>query len=47
MLTLLQIWDQGNTRFGCVPKIEKTQNLTPPSGSATGSSKIETINRRW
>ena len=32
----LQIWDQGNTRFGCVPKIEPTQNLTPPpdSGSA-------------
>lgn len=21
------IWDQGNTRFGVVPKIEKTQNL--------------------
>ncbi|KAL1874408.1 hypothetical protein VTK73DRAFT_334 [Phialemonium thermophilum] len=21
------IWDQGNNRFGCVPKIEKTQNL--------------------
>ncbi|KAI8946491.1 eukaryotic aspartyl protease [Xylaria longipes] len=28
------IWDQGNTRFGVVPKIEKTQNLTPPT--ATG-----------
>lgn len=25
------IWDQGNTRFGLVPKIEKTQNLEPPS----------------
>ncbi|KAJ3483987.1 hypothetical protein NLG97_g7172 [Lecanicillium saksenae] len=24
------IWDQGNERFGAVPKIEKTQNLTPP-----------------
>ncbi|PQK13192.1 hypothetical protein BB8028_0004g01230 [Beauveria bassiana] len=24
------IWDQGNQRFGAVPKIEKTQNLTPP-----------------
>ncbi|KAF4838221.1 Aspergillopepsin-1 [Colletotrichum siamense] len=45
--SIYAIWDQGNTRFGCVPKIEKTQNLTPPSGSATGSSKIETINRRW
>ncbi|KAK1715941.1 eukaryotic aspartyl protease [Colletotrichum lupini] len=29
--SIYAIWDQGNTRFGCVPKIEKTQNLTPPS----------------
>ncbi|KAF7515186.1 hypothetical protein G7054_g14713 [Neopestalotiopsis clavispora] len=28
------IWDQGNTRFGVVPKIEKTQNLTPPTTSS-------------
>ncbi|KAI1738040.1 eukaryotic aspartyl protease [Xylaria scruposa] len=28
------IWDQGNNRFGVVPKIEETQNLTPPT--ATG-----------
>ncbi|KAI0546011.1 eukaryotic aspartyl protease [Xylaria curta] len=28
------IWDQGNTRFGVVPKIEETQNLTPPTASA-------------
>ncbi|KAI1749825.1 eukaryotic aspartyl protease [Xylaria castorea] len=27
------IWDQGNTRFGVVPKIEKTQNLTPPTAT--------------
>jgi len=26
------IWDQGNNRFGAVPKIEKVQNLTPPEG---------------
>lgn len=25
------IWDQGNTRLGLVPKIEKTQNLDPTS----------------
>lgn len=25
------IWDQGNTRIGLVPKIEKTQNLDPTS----------------
>ncbi|KAK7992892.1 aspartic endopeptidase [Apiospora saccharicola] len=30
------IWDQGNKRFGVVPKIEKTQNLTPPAGSGGG-----------
>ncbi|KAB5554529.1 eukaryotic aspartyl protease [Coniochaeta sp. 2T2.1] len=24
------IWDQGNNRFGCVSKIEKTQNVNPP-----------------
>ncbi|KAI0134504.1 aspartic endopeptidase [Xylariales sp. AK1849] len=29
------IWDQGNTRFGVVPKIEATQNLDPPAASAT------------
>ncbi|KAK9421488.1 putative Eukaryotic aspartyl protease [Seiridium unicorne] len=28
------IWDQGNKRFGVVPKIEKTQNLTPPTTSS-------------
>ncbi|OAA73044.1 Peptidase A1 [Akanthomyces lecanii RCEF 1005] len=27
------IWDQGNQRFGAVPKIEKTQNLTPPKAA--------------
>ncbi|KAI0402553.1 eukaryotic aspartyl protease [Xylaria palmicola] len=30
------IWDQGNTRFGVVPKIEKTQSLTPPAAAAAG-----------
>ncbi|KAK2045970.1 eukaryotic aspartyl protease [Colletotrichum somersetense] len=29
--SIYAIWDQGNTRFGCVPKIEKTQNLQPSS----------------
>lgn len=28
------IWDQGQTRFGLVPKIESTQNLEPPSTSS-------------
>ncbi|KAJ9156376.1 Aspartic protease pep1 [Pleurostoma richardsiae] len=28
------IWDQGNTRFGCVPKIEATQNLEPPTDAS-------------
>ncbi|KAI1429168.1 eukaryotic aspartyl protease [Xylaria sp. FL1777] len=28
------IWDQGNTRFGVVPKLEGTQNLTPPTAAA-------------
>lgn len=31
------IWDQGNVRFGLVPKLEKTQNLTPPSGTGAGT----------
>ncbi|KAJ8130312.1 hypothetical protein O1611_g3316 [Lasiodiplodia mahajangana] len=31
------IWDQGNLRFGLVPKLEKTQNLTPPTGTGTGA----------
>lgn len=31
ILTMKQIWDQGNKRFGVVPKIEATQNLKPPT----------------
>lgn len=26
-----KIFDQGNQRFGAVPKIQATQNLNPPS----------------
>ncbi|KAK6846057.1 eukaryotic aspartyl protease [Apiospora arundinis] len=37
------IWDQGNTRFGVVPKIEKTQNLTPPASSGQGGEKVTSI----
>ncbi|KAK8085247.1 aspartic peptidase A1 [Apiospora hydei] len=39
------IWDQGNTRFGVVPKIEKVQNLTPPiTGSgAGGGEKVTSV----
>ncbi|KAK7932354.1 acid protease [Apiospora marii] len=33
------IWDQGNKRFGVVPKIEKTQNLTPPAGNSVGGGE--------
>lgn len=29
------IWDQGNTRLGLVPKIEKTQNLTPDNAASS------------
>ncbi|KAI0865274.1 eukaryotic aspartyl protease [Xylaria cubensis] len=32
------IWDLGNTRFGAVPKIQATQNLTPPSDDASAAS---------
>ncbi|KAF7560946.1 hypothetical protein G7046_g3192 [Stylonectria norvegica] len=32
------IWDQGNKRFGLVPKIQKTQNLGSPPAPATTSS---------
>ncbi|TGJ85162.1 hypothetical protein E0Z10_g3576 [Xylaria hypoxylon] len=34
------IWDQGNTRFGVVPKLEKTQNLTPPTATVNGEAKM-------
>lgn len=34
--SIYAIWDQGNVRFGAVPKIEKAQNLTPPLGTGTG-----------
>ncbi|KAI0024161.1 aspartic endopeptidase [Xylariomycetidae sp. FL0641] len=33
------IWDLGNTRLGMVPKVEKTQNLTPPSVASSASSE--------
>jgi len=33
-ILMRQIWDEGNLRFGAVPKIEKVQNLTPPSNTA-------------
>ncbi|KAI1260073.1 eukaryotic aspartyl protease [Xylariaceae sp. FL1019] len=36
------IWDQGNTRFGAVPKLQATQNLTPPSATAQSSSEKKT-----
>ena len=35
-----QIWDQGNNRFGAVPKIEAKQNTVFPTGDSlpeTGS----------
>lgn len=32
--SIYAIWDQGNTRFGAVPKIQAVQNLTFPAGSA-------------
>jgi hypothetical protein len=34
--SIYAIWDQGNQRFGAVPKIEKTQNTTAPAGSTGG-----------
>lgn len=35
-LTGIQIWDQGHSRFGAVPKIEKTQNIESPPSPSTG-----------
>ncbi|KAI0002755.1 aspartic endopeptidase [Xylariaceae sp. FL0662B] len=37
------IWDQGNKRFGLVPKIEKTQDLEPPDSSGTDSGEKERV----
>jgi len=31
--SIYAIWDQGNTRFGAVPKLQPTQNVTFPSSS--------------
>ncbi|KAK0636330.1 aspartyl proteinase [Bombardia bombarda] len=28
--SIYAIWDQGNNRFGAVPKLEQTQNVSPP-----------------
>ncbi|KAI0910023.1 eukaryotic aspartyl protease [Ustulina deusta] len=33
------IWDQGNTRFGVVPKLEETQNLTRPTATDGNEAK--------
>ncbi|GAW16252.1 hypothetical protein ANO14919_056750 [Xylariales sp. No.14919] len=33
------IWDQGNTRFGVVPKLEASQNLTPPTATGNGEAR--------
>lgn len=35
MLGQLQIWDQGNNRFGAVPKVEKIQKTQPPASSSS------------
>ncbi|KAI1178612.1 eukaryotic aspartyl protease [Nemania sp. FL0916] len=40
--SIYAIWDQGNVRFGVVPKLEKTQNLTTPSGAGKGSRSNDT-----
>ena len=34
-LTILQIFDQGNTRFGAVSRSEPTQNITVPAASGS------------
>lgn len=33
------VWDQGNTRFGVVPKLEKKQHMDPPE-TETGKSEL-------
>ncbi|KAI1823418.1 eukaryotic aspartyl protease [Xylaria intraflava] len=38
------IWDQGNTRFGVVPKLEKTQSLTPLQAFKRPEESEERIN---
>ncbi|KAJ2989993.1 hypothetical protein NUW58_g3176 [Xylaria curta] len=40
--SIYAIWDQGNTRFGVVPKIEETQNLTPPTASEAENDEPKT-----
>ncbi|KAI1081145.1 aspartic endopeptidase [Whalleya microplaca] len=38
------VWDQGNKRFGLVPKIEKVQSLEPPASSGgDGSGEKERV----
>ncbi|KAK4199367.1 aspartic peptidase domain-containing protein [Triangularia verruculosa] len=38
--SIYAIWDQGNSRFGAVPKIEKTQKAPLPSKDGDGAQKV-------
>ncbi|KAK0739966.1 aspartic peptidase domain-containing protein [Apiosordaria backusii] len=38
--SIYAIWDQGNSRFGAVPKIEKTQKTPLPSTEGDGAEKV-------
>ncbi|KAK0671790.1 aspartic peptidase domain-containing protein [Cercophora samala] len=38
--SIYAIWDQGNSRFGAVPKIEKTQKAPLPSSEGDGAEKV-------
>ncbi|KAK4180528.1 aspartic peptidase domain-containing protein [Triangularia setosa] len=38
--SIYAIWDQGNGRFGAVPKIEKTQKAPLPSNGGDGAEKV-------
>ncbi|OAA68696.1 aspartic endopeptidase [Niveomyces insectorum RCEF 264] len=36
--SIYAVWDQGNARFGAVPKLQPVQSLNPDSSSANGGS---------
>ncbi|KAK4646351.1 hypothetical protein QC761_209680 [Podospora bellae-mahoneyi] len=38
--SIYAIWDQGNSRFGAVPKIEKEQKAPEPSKDGDGAQKV-------
>ncbi|KAK0651545.1 aspartic peptidase domain-containing protein [Cercophora newfieldiana] len=44
--SIYAIWDQGNNRFGAVPKIEQIQNITPPAEGSGAETKCGSAQKK-